>query len=288
MAAVTTSRPSARGFFARNQWLLARRSSQIAILALFLIGPWFGVWWLKGNLASSIFLDTLPLTDPFVLLQSYAGGHAIATTALLGAITVLAVYALIGGRVYCSWVCPVNIVTDAAHWLRTTLCIGANWQPRKGTRLWILAASIGASAATGAIAWELVNPVTMLQRGLVFGLGLAWIIVLAVFLFDLMVSRRGWCSYLCPVGAFYGIAGKVSLVRVSAVRRNACTDCGDCFRVCPEPHVIVPALKPKDPTASPVILSGDCTNCGRCLDVCADDVFEMGGRFGKGVKSINS
>jgi len=281
MEAITTSTPPARGFFARNQWLLARRTSQIAILALFLIGPWFGVWWLKGNLASSIFLDTLPLTDPFVLLQSYAGGHAIAMTALLGAITVLAVYALIGGRVYCSWVCPINIVTDAAHWLRTKLRIGANWQPRKGTRLWILAASVGASAATGAIAWELVNPVTMLQRGLVFGLGLAWIIVLAVFLFDLMVSRRGWCSYLCPVGAFYGIAGKVSLVRVSAVRRSACTDCGDCFRVCPEPHVIVPALKPKDPQASPVILSGDCTNCGRCLDVCADDVFEMGGRFGK-------
>lgn len=288
MAVITASTPPARGFLARNQWLLARRTSQIAILALFLIGPWFGVWWLKGNLASSIFLDTLPLTDPLVLLQSYAGGHAIASTALLGAITVLAVYALIGGRVYCSWVCPVNIVTDAAHWLRTTLRIGANWQPRKGTRLWILAASIGASAATGTIAWELVNPVTMLQRGLVFGLGLAWIIVLAVFLFDLMVSRRGWCSYLCPVGAFYGIAGKVSLVRVSAVRRNACTDCGDCFRVCPEPHVIVPALKPKDPTASPVILSGDCTNCGRCLDVCADDVFEMGGRFGKRVKSSNS
>lgn len=281
MAVTAASTSPARGFFARNQWLLARRTSQIAILALFLIGPWFGVWWLKGNLASSLLLDTLPLTDPFVLLQSYAGGHAIAGTALFGAATVFAIYALIGGRVYCSWVCPINIVTDAAHWLRTKLRVSANWQPRKGTRLWILAASLVASAATGAIAWELVNPVTMLQRGLVFGLGLAWIIVLAVFLFDLMVSRRGWCSYLCPVGAFYGIAGKVSLVRVSAVKRSACTDCGDCFRVCPEPHVISPALKPKDPGASPVVLSGDCTNCGRCIDVCADDVFEMGSRFAK-------
>ncbi|MBX9961938.1 MAG: quinol dehydrogenase ferredoxin subunit NapH [Burkholderiales bacterium] len=275
----TTTHP--RSFLARNQWLLARRTSQIAILVLFLIGPWFSVWWLKGNLASSVFLDTLPLTDPLVLLQSYVGGHTIEATALVGAITVFAIYALIGGRVYCSWVCPINIVTDAAHWLRTKLHIGVNWQPRKATRLWILGASLAVSAAAGAIAWELVNPVTMLQRGLVFGLGLAWIIVLAVFLFDLMVSRRGWCSYLCPVGAFYGIAGKVALIRVSAVRRSACTDCGDCFRVCPEPHVISPALKPRDPNTSPVILSGDCTNCGRCLDVCADDVFEMGGRFRK-------
>ena len=102
------------------------------------------------------------------------------------------------------------------------------------------------SALTGTIAWELVNPITMLQRGLVFGVGFAWVVVLAVFVFDLAVSRRGWCSYLCPVGAFYGIAGKASLVRVSAVKRHACTDCGDCFRVCPEPHVISPALKPAD------------------------------------------
>jgi ferredoxin-type protein NapH len=70
-------------------------------------------------------------------------------------------------------------------------------------------------------------------------------------------------------------------VRVSAVKRQACTDCGDCYRVCPEPHVIVPALKPKEASASPVISSGDCTNCGRCIDVCPDDVFRFGTRFAK-------
>jgi ferredoxin-type protein NapH len=51
--------------------------------------------------------------------------------------------------------------------------------------------------------------------------------------------------------------------------------------VCPEPHVIVPALKPADPGASPVIASGDCTNCGRCIDVCPDDVFRFGTRFAR-------
>jgi len=269
-----------RGFFARNRWLLARRSVQLGILALFLAGPWFGLWWLKGNLASSTFLDRIPLTDPLLILQSLAARHKPETAALIGALIVLAFYVVVGGRAYCSWVCPVNMVTDCAHWLRSRLNISASWQPRKSTRRWVLLTAVIVSALTGAIAWELVNPITMLQRGLVFGLGIAWVVVLAVFVFDLAVSRRGWCSYLCPVGAFYGIVGKASVVRVNATQRNACTDCGDCFRVCPEPHVISPALKPPEATAPTVVLHGDCTNCGRCIDVCEEDVFKFSTRFG--------
>jgi peptide/nickel transport system substrate-binding protein len=267
--------------FARNRWLLARRSVQLGVLALFLAGPWFGIWWLKGNLASSLFLDAIGLTDPLVLVQSFAAGHKVAAAALIGAVTILLLYVVVGGRAYCSWVCPINIVTDAAFWLRSRLRINASWQPRKSTRVWILVVALAVSALTATIAWELVNPITMLQRGLVFGMGLAWAPVLAVFLFDLAVSRRGWCSTICPVGAFYATVGKASLLRVGAVKRTACTDCGECFRVCPEPHVITPALKPRRADASPVIASGDCTNCGRCIDVCPDDVFRMGTRFAK-------
>jgi ferredoxin-type protein NapH len=242
---------------------------------------WPGPWWLKGNLASSTFLEAIGFTDPLVLLQSFAAGHVIASAALIGAATVLAFYLVVGGRVYCSWVCPINVVTDAAFWVRTRLGIPVAWQPRKATRLWLLGTLLIVSALTGTIAWELVNPITLLQRGLVFGLGIAWLVVLAVFLFDVAVSRRGWCSYVCPVGAFYGLVGTASLLRVSAPKRSACTDCGDCYRVCPEPHVLVPALKPSSATGSIVVRSGECTNCGACLDVCEEDVFRFGTRFAK-------
>jgi ferredoxin-type protein NapH len=270
-----------RGWLKRNRWLVARRAVQLSILALFLAGPWLGVWWVKGNLASSTLLDVIGLTDPLVLLQSLAAGHPLASAAVVGAATVLGLYLLVGGRAYCSWVCPINIVTDWAFWLRTRLGIAVAWQPKKSTRLWLLGVILIVSALTGSIAWELVNPITLLHRGLVFGLGLAWLVVMAVFLFDLAVSRRGWCSYVCPVGAFYGLAGKASLLRVNARKRTACTDCGDCYRVCPEPHVLVPALKPATPGSSVVVKSGDCTNCGRCLDVCEEDVFAFGTRFAR-------
>jgi ferredoxin-type protein NapH len=201
------------------------------------------------------------------------------TVAGIGAATILVFYLAVGGRAYCSWVCPINVVTDAAFWLRSKFGLNLGWQPKKNIRYWLLVMTLVVSALTSSIAWEIVNPITMLQRGLVFGMGTAWAIVLAVFLFDLIVSRRGWCSHLCPVGAFYGLLGKFSVVRVSAIKRSACTDCGDCFRVCPEPQVITLPLQGEDKGAGPIVTSGDCTNCGRCIDVCDEDVFHFATRF---------
>jgi ferredoxin-type protein NapH len=108
---------------------------------------------------------------------------------------------------------------------------------------------------------------------------LAWGIVAAVFLLDLLVGRRAWCGHLCPVGAFYGLVGEGALLRVAAVKREQCDDCMDCFTICPEHQVIRPALKGADKGVGPVILSGHCTNCGRCIDVCARDVFAFTTRF---------
>ena len=263
-----------RSFFQRQRWLLLRRTTQFALLGLFLLGPWFGIWWVKGNLAASRWFDVVPLEDPYIALQSLLATHHITHTAVLGTALVAVFYALVGGRVYCSWVCPVNVITDAAHWCRERLNLPPGWRPQRALRGWLLLMSLVVSALSGGIAWELVNPVTMVQRALVFGMGLAWAIIAAVFLFDLLVSRRGWCGHLCPVGAFYGLLGKRALIRVAAHAREACTDCGDCFAVCPEPQVITPALRGTG-SATRLVLDSDCTNCGRCIDVCADEVFKF-------------
>jgi ferredoxin-type protein NapH len=118
------------------------------------------------------------------------------------------------------------------------------------------------------------------HRGLLFGLGAgAWLIV-AVFLFDLLVTRHGWCGHLCPVGAFYAAIGRASPLRVVAAARAQCNDCLDCYGVCPEPQVITPALKGEKKGIGPVITDAACTNCGRCIDVCSKSVFKFGNRYG--------
>jgi ferredoxin-type protein NapH len=150
--------------------------------------------------------------------------------------------------------------------------------PDPRLRYWLLAFVLLATAVTGTLAWEWVNPVSMFHRGLIFGFGLAWGIVGGVFLYDLLIASRGWCSRICPMGAFYGLLGKTALLRVTADKRAACNDCMDCFAVCPEPQVIRPALKGVGQD-HPVILDQDCTTCGRCVDVCSKNVFRITTRF---------
>ena len=267
-----------KGWLQANKWLLLRRSSQLFILALFLLGPLAGIWIVKGNLASSLVLGALPLTDPYVLLQSLLTGSWPENAAITGVVLVTVFYLLFGGRLYCSWVCPVNIITDTAAWLRQRLGLKGGARFTRNTRFWLLGATLLLSIVTGTIAWELVNPVSMVFRGLVFGMGLAWGVVLVIFMLDLLVSKRAWCGSLCPVGAFYSLLGHTSLLRVSAANRAACDDCMDCFVVCPEPQVIKPALKEIPAGTGPLILSSQCTNCGRCIDVCAEDVFQFDAR----------
>ena len=135
-----------------------------------------------------------------------------------------------------------------------------------------------ATAVTGTLVWEWVNPVSLLHRALIFGLAGSGMVLVGIFFYDLLIANHGWCGRLCPVGAFYSLLGRTALLRVSAARHSACDDCMDCFTVCPEPQVIRPALKQVG-QKHPLILSGDCTNCGRCIDVCDLQVFKMTHRF---------
>ena len=268
----------ARSLWQRQRWLILRRASQLLILLAFLGGPWFGVWIAKGNLSSSLTLGVLPLTDPLLVLQTLLTGHLPHATALIGGAIVLAFYLLVGGRVFCAWVCPVNVVTDAAAWTRRRLGIKTGRVPDANTRLWLLGGLLIAAALTGRLVWEWVNPVSLLHRSLIFGMGGGLFVIAGLFIYDLLVASRGWCGHWCPMGAFYGLLGRTALVRVSAHRRTACDDCMACFAVCPEPPVIRPALKQAGQD-SPLILARDCTTCGRCIDVCDQQVFKMTHRF---------
>ena len=145
----------AKGWLPAHKWLLLRRSSQIGILLLFLVGPWFGIWIVKGNLNFSYTLNFLPLTDPYVILQSLLARQLPEKLALIGVTIVVLFYLLVGGRAYCSWVCPVNLLTDFAYWLRVRLGIKGSAHISRPTRYWMLAMTLVLAAVTGSIAWEL-------------------------------------------------------------------------------------------------------------------------------------
>ncbi|EJC6863385.1 quinol dehydrogenase ferredoxin subunit NapH [Vibrio parahaemolyticus] len=267
------------GWWRAHRFLVLRRLCQLTIIVLFMAGPTLGV--LTGNLSSSMLLDTVPLSDPLIVLQALATGHIPEFNALLGVVIVVVFYAILAPRAFCAWVCPLNIVTDLAAWLRRKFNIKASYRWSPAIRYWLIPVLMLGSALSGAILWTWLDPVAALHRGLVFGMGAGWVLIALVFVLDLLLVEHGWCGHLCPLGATYGVIGRKSLLRVTAVRREDCTKCMDCFYVCPEPEVLRQPLKEGDRR----VMDQNCISCGRCLDVCPEHVFEFKNRLN--VKNID-
>jgi ferredoxin-type protein NapH len=257
-----------------NRFLIARRLVQTAVMVLLVGGNLWGWTVLRGNLSSSIVLGVVPLADPFAVLQLLAAGGLLATDVLIGAAITIVFYALLGGRVFCSWVCPMNAVTDLANRLGRRFKTGTGSRRVFGrpARYFILAVALVLSAVLGVAAFEAISPIGMLQRGLVFGMGAGWLAVTAVFLFDLLIQRNGFCGHVCPLGAFYALVGRTALLRVDHDHEK-CTKCMDCLTVCPENQIL--ALVGQ---ASGSVNDGVCTNCGRCIEVCPDAALSFSHR----------
>ena len=288
------------GWFYSLRFLLFRRFVQFVVMMMFISGPLLGVWILRGNYSSSKFLDMIPVTDPLIFLQSLMAGHwPTVMSALIGTLIIGCIYAVLSGRLYCSWVCPFNLVSDLASWCRRKLGLQAGLTIPNKLRYAVLAGVLLSSFATGVLIWEWVNPVGITGRGLVsvagefgkankltvealwqilvFSLGAGIWLLVAIFIFDLLVVKNGWCGHLCPMGAMYSLIGMKSTVHLDAKQRERCTKCMDCIHVCPEPQVLPKPLFAKQEGS--LITSSECTRCGRCIDVCPEKVFVIKVRY---------
>lgn len=267
------------------KFTVARHLSQICILLLFLIGN-LGLWAkfglgekariLEGDLSTSQVLGLVHLSDPLAVIQLFLAGFSLSSSVVIGAIIVFIFYALIAPRAFCGWVCPVNLITDLAYYLRQKCDISknlANISPK--TRYYLLALSLIISAIFGIAAWESVSFVGSLTRSVVFASSFAVFlsgsflaIFVAIVVVDMFVGKRFICGHLCPLGAFYSIISKFSLIRIK-YDLDKCTKCGKCKEVCPE----ISPLADIGKTSS--IVGSECISCGRCVEVCNDDALNF-------------
>jgi len=256
----------------KNKYLILRRLTQISLLFLYFGANAWGWTVITGNLSSSLILGTIPMSDPYAVLQMFAAGAIITVDIFIGVLVALLFYSIIGGRAFCSWVCPINMVTDSANYIRRKF--GFNQIQKKqpasrNMRYWVLGMSLVISFAMGITAFEFISPISMVHRGVIFGFGFGFAAILVIFLFDLFVLKNGWCGHICPLGGFYSIVGKYSLIRVKH-QEEKCTLCMKCKEVCPENQVLFMVGK-----SSEQVLSGECTNCARCIEVCDDDALNF-------------
>ncbi len=257
----------------KMRYLILRRTTQIGLLFLYFAANAYGWKILSGTLSSSKLFDTIPLSDPFAILQMLSAGAVMGMNVFIGAVISIAFYGIIGGRAFCSWVCPVNMITDLANWLRRKLLLDKVerkvWVSRNA-RYWVLGLSLIVSALTGLAAFELVSPITIFNRGVIFGMGMSGGVLVAIFLFDLFGVKNGWCGHICPLGGFYSLIGKFSLIRIRH-NHEKCTLCMNCKEVCPESQVLHMIGK-----ESGSVTMGECINCARCIEVCHDDALRFG------------
>lgn len=241
-----------------NRWTIARRVVQLAVLAL-LASPLWSQTLFEGTLASASLLG-LKLSDPLAVLQVLLLTGSLSLTLLAGVGMVLAVYGLLGGRVFCGWVCPVHLLTDLADLLPWTRQL-PRW-PLAGKQA-ALVVTLLLSLLFGVPVFETVSPIGIAVRGLTFGGGQSLIVLLLIVLAELLLVRRVWCRSLCPLGGLYALLGRVGSLKV-AYDSGRCIHCGRCSAACFVPEVLEPSLQ----SGAARVTAGDCSRCGACIGVC--------------------
>ena len=112
----------------------------------------------------------------------------------------------------------------------------------------------------GGVPLVLLNDVLRPALGWLF----RWkLLILIVCILASIFIYRPFCKYLCPLGAFYALFQRVSLIRMK-VDASACVNCGKCAGVCP---------MQVDPSKTPN--SAECIRCGECLRACPADALSF-------------
>ncbi len=251
------------------RYLIARRIVQLGILALFSFSVTDFI--LKGDLSSSKLFNSVPLSDPFAVLQIFLASFSVDLMALFGALLILILYGIFLGRAFCAWVCPINLITDFAAFMR--LKMGFRNSKflilNKNLRYYILVLVLILSSMLSLPVFESFSYIGIVHRGIIFGTT-SWIfIAFILFCIDAFLSPRAICSHICPLGAFYALISRFSLLKVKHNSQN-CTKCYKCIGICPEKQVLWMIAK-----ESVSVNSGECIRCGRCIEVCDDNALNF-------------
>lgn len=263
---------------------VVRRIVQVLVLLLFLVPVLVAGWGLFGGMVggddviatpaesfpfygtlSSSTLFGITLLDPFAVLQTIAASKAFDPAWLLGLLPLLILYGLIRGRVFCGWVCPVNLLLEFVDWLRSKLNIKVEEHvlPRH-VKAWVALGVLVLSALLSFPVFEALSPIGFINKGLVFGSLAGGLTLAAILLVELFWGHRVWCRAICPLGGFYEVVGKVGLVNVK-IDHDTCIGCNKCKRACLcDPEILDAPVAGEDV----IVRAGDCMLCGKCIEAC--------------------
>ncbi len=259
-----------------KRWIIV-----ISVHLLFFLSFAIDIQTLEGTLNGSRFLG-FHLIDPFTTLEMFLAEHHLHINIIIGVSTITIFYLLVGGRSYCSWVCPYGILSEVGEKWHNTLVAKKIIKDRKFDHrikyiFWAIFLIL--AFTSGFLVFETFSVVGILSRAIAYGWSLSLIWVLIVFAFEVFFSRRAWCSYICPIGATYGMIGKISALKIEW--NDNCDHCMVCSDVCFENQVLeitkakYDKQREEENITKEYITGADCTLCGRCIDVCHADALKF-------------
>lgn len=257
--------------------------SVIAIAATFYFSFRWELDFLGGSLNGSR-LASFFLIDLYTGIEFIAAHKMVTLNVIIGFTTILVFYLIVGGRTFCSWVCPYGFLAEIAEighaFLEKKNIIKERRMHSENIRyvFWIIFLII--PLFSGIIFFEAFNPVDILNRVVTYGPTFLLLWALLLLAYELFFDRRAWCKYVCPTGTTYGMLGKLSLLRVK-LDLDSCTDCGNCYKVCIDPILLTDTHAKANilPNRNAFVGGAGCTNCARCIDVCGTSAYKFDIRY---------
>ena len=185
---------------------------------------------------------------------------------------------LVFGRFFCGWACHVVAYQDACAWLLAKL--GLKPRPIRSRLLVFVPFLVAAemfvlpSLVRGQffpeLSWHLTTD-SFWERFPGFWIGALTFLVcgaLVVWFF----GAKGFCTYGCPYGAFFGVAERFAPGRIRVT--DACEGCGHCSAVCTSNVLVHKEVKEHG-----MVVDAGCMKCLDCVSSCPKEALYFG--FGK-------
>ena len=234
---------------------LKRRIVQIAALIILLLPLWYTDLLWYGTYISAD-LAGLELTDPLTALEITLASKSIWLPLIISTIP-LVLIAIIFGRVFCSYICPLNFLLELIP-IKKKRVLKTRTLPIVSLGIVLILSLI----LTIPI-FNTISPIFAFMRMMLFGIGIEVVLLGIIIVAAIIWGQKIWCRTLCPLGAIYGLLGYRRRL-VLTIDESKCVHCNKCEKVCSM------GTMPGRENFEDVCL---CTNCGDCVDVCGKDAI---------------
>ncbi|MDX2033795.1 MAG: 4Fe-4S dicluster domain-containing protein [Blastocatellia bacterium] len=255
----------------RSTYHRSRRAIQFACFVVFVALPFFNV--MRFDIPRQRFY--------FAGYELWINEFAILFFSLLFLLYGVTAASMLYGRVYCGYLCPQMIFSEASLNLEERLRKFINKRYIRmaaARRQWIVRAMFYAIVGVASVFLAFVfiayfvEPRDLLRRLLSFDIktaaGIAGAATTIVTFLDFAFVRTTFCKTICPYGYLQGMFGDKNTLIVQyrdSETDKACIECKKCVRVC---HMGI------DIRTSPYQI--ECIHCGECVDACEDVLGRLG------------